>query len=101
MGLLQAEHYYLVCSDPDLKAQIKTMLRQGLRWEMTKIDADGIVSTEGSTRTGVEEGRSGRAKTVDYRELIQAFSFGAAILGDPQFEETATRLAIGRKWIKP
>jgi hypothetical protein len=100
VGLLQAEHYYLVCPDPDLQAQIRTMLQKGLRWEMSKMDTDGSLSTEGSTRTGTEEGRSGKAKTVDYRELIQAFSFGAAILGDSQFEEAANRIAIGRKWLR-
>jgi hypothetical protein len=77
------------------------MIDLGLRWVLTKVDAQGHISLEGSTRTGKELGRSGTVKTIDYKNILQALAFGTAITGDARYKVAAEHIAIERKWIKP
>jgi hypothetical protein len=100
-GILLAERYYLVCPDPALRAEIRNMIERGLHWELTRVDGSGSVSTTGNSRVGKESGRSGAAKTVDYKSLLQAFTFGAALTGNQRYEKVAERIALGQKWLRP
>lgn len=99
-GILLAARYYTVCPDATLRAEIKNRIDRGLRWELTRLDANGNISLEGNSRTGKETGRSGRPKTIDYKSLLQAFVFGAAITRDARYQRAAERIALRRKWIK-
>jgi hypothetical protein len=98
-GLLLAERYYLVCSDARLRGEVRQMIGRGLQWELTRVEDDGTVSLAGNSRVGKERGRSGKPKTVDYKGLLQAFLFGAAITGNPRYEQVAQRIAAGRHWV--
>ena len=100
IGALFAARYYAVCRDPELQTLVKTMLLRALRWEMTRMDAPGVVDTAGSTRVGREKDREGVTKTIDYLQLVEAFVYGSAITGDPRFKHIATRVAVHQGWIK-
>lgn len=98
VGLLFAGRYYLTCEDTDLKARVRQDIRHGLEWESTKIGNDGTVDVEGSTRTAIEQGRTGKTKHVDFKNLVQSLVLGAAITGEPSFHSKAQRVAQGRGW---
>jgi hypothetical protein len=100
-GILWAGRYYTVCPDSHLRQQIQNMIDRGLQWELTQVDAQGRVSLKQSTRTGKEKGRSGRAKTVNYKILVQALTLGRAVTGAARYQSAAKRIAAGQNWIKP
>jgi len=93
VGVMFASRYYLHCPDEAARAALKAMIAKALDKEMTKIDANGEVSLEGSTRTPLEKGRSGKQKTMDYKVLLTALLFGEEITGDPRYREAAERVA--------
>jgi hypothetical protein len=93
VGVMFASRYYLYCPDEATRTALKTMIAKALDKEMTKIDANGEVSLEGSTRTPLEKGRSGKQKTMDYKVLLMALALGGKITGDPRYQEAAERVA--------
>ena len=99
MGILLAARYATVCKDASLRSQIKEMIARGLNWELGRVEETGAVNAEGSTRVGKESGRAGNTKNIDYKTIAQAFSLGSYVTGDPRYEETARRIAVGRKWL--
>jgi len=99
VGLTFALRYYSVCGDTGLRNALKTMSEKSLANAITKVGPDGSISTEGSTRTGVEAGRTGKAKTIDYKNIIQALVFGARIDNEPKDREIAQRLAKANGWM--
>ena len=101
VGVLMAGRYYAVCSNTELRAQVRAMIQRAGEFEMTKMDSQGLLSTAGSTRMGHEPGRSGKIKTVAYKEVLQAFVFAAQITGDKRFRSCAERVAAGQKWLAP
>lgn len=100
VGLLFAARYDTVCHDAALRASIRDMLQRGLAWTCSKIDADGAVQVEGSTRVTTELARSGAAKTVDYRAIVTALVYGARLTNRPEFYDAAGRVARHVHWIK-
>ncbi len=56
VGLMFAARYYTVCDDPSLRKSIATTLSRGLKYELTKIDAEGQIDVAGSTRVTSETG---------------------------------------------
>lgn len=98
-GILLACRYYTVCKDAELRLQMVAAIRRGLQWELKSVDAEGRISTEGSTRTGKETARSGKPKTTNYKEITQAFALGAVVTGEAEFRLAAERIAKGRGWI--
>jgi hypothetical protein len=100
VGVMFAARYYTVCEDPKLRDEIKKMITRALDWERTKIDAEGQVTVEGSTRVTTEVSRSGTAKTIDYKAIITALVMGSELTGRAEFREAAWRVARGRNWIK-
>ncbi len=93
LGILMAARYDTVCTDPKLRAGLEQMIGKGLDWELTKVGAQGEVSAVGSTRTGKEYGPAGNLKGVTYPRIVEAFTAGAAITGNRQFESTAELIA--------
>ena len=93
LGILLAARYDSVCPDPTLRAEIAQMIGKALNWELTKVDARGDVSAAGSTRTDKEYGPAGNLKTVNYPVIVEAFTAGAAITGNPTYEATAAKIA--------
>ncbi|MDX1931849.1 MAG: hypothetical protein SFU56_04520 [Capsulimonadales bacterium] len=100
VGLLLAARYHTVCPDPTLRQKIRRMIKKGLQWEATKIEKSGKINMEGSSRTGVETGRSGGLKSADYKAVVQAFVLGGAITDTPSCLEDARRIARARDWIR-
>lgn len=100
VGLVMAARYYTVCRDTGLRARIREMLSRGLAWELGKIDAEGEVSAEGSTRIAQELSRSGKSKTIDFKAVVTALVDGARITGKREFYEAAERVARHVRWIK-
>jgi len=98
-GVLFAARYLTVCADSALRDDLAGMIAHALAWEAGKTDDTGTVDASDSTRTGLEAGRSGATKTVDYPTITQAFAFGSAVTGDASFGEVAARIAIGRGWV--
>ena len=72
------------------------MVGRASEYEMTKLDKQGLLSTEGSTRMGHEPGRGGKIKTVNYKEMLQAFLLAAQITGDNRFRAAANGSPRGK-----
>ena len=94
---LVATRYYLVCLDPILAADVAGMIRRALDWELTKMNPQGRLDPAGSTRVGVDPGRGGKIKPVNYPEAIEAFVLAAQITRHPPFREAAQRIIRGRE----
>ncbi len=88
-GILLAERYMTVCQDAGLRAQVNTMIVQGLSWEEGFINGAGQVSAVDDTRTGTEVSRDNSVKTTDYKTIIQAFSVATTLTGDPSYRLVA------------
>lgn len=101
VGVLMAGRYWPVCGDAALREQLRTMMGRAAAFELTKMDNQGMLSAEGSTRMGHEPGRGGKIKTVNYKEMLQAFLLAAQITGDNRFRAAAERIAQGQKWLTP
>ena len=97
-GILLAERYMTVCQDAGLRAQVNTMIVQGLSWEEGFINGAGQVSAVDDTRTGTEVSRDNSVKTTDYKTIIQAFSVATTLTGDPSYRVVAQQVAQGRGW---
>ncbi len=95
-GLLMASRYLTICTNDPLRERTVEMLRRGLRWLADRVDASGQVATEGSTRTGKENLRSGAVKTPNEWELAQTFCYGATITGEDDFRDAARRFVTGK-----
>jgi hypothetical protein len=75
------------------------MIEKTCRWEMRRILPNGEIDGAGSTRMLKESGRGGAIKHTNYKEIVQAFSYAAAITGDPAYAETAQLLARSQGWL--
>lgn len=99
---LNGSRYYttLNCAASSaLMARVRRMLEQTCRWEMRRILASGEIDVTGSTRMLKEPGRSGAIKHTNYKEIVEAFSYTAAITGNPEYAQTAQRLARSQGWL--
>jgi hypothetical protein len=100
---LEGARYYttLNCqSSADLMTRVRRMIEKTCRWEMRRILATGEIDVSGSTRMLKETGRSGAIKHINYKEIVQAFSYAAAVTGDAAYAETAQRLARSQGWVQ-
>lgn len=98
VGATFALRYLTVCPDPAVRDSIKKMAAKSIDGATAKINPDGTLSTEGSTRTGQEESRSGKTKTLDYKMILQGLIFAEKILKQRKYGEAADKLAKGRRW---
>lgn len=93
VGVAFALRFLSVCGDAAVREELKTMARKSLDNALTKVGPDGAVSLEGSARTGVEESRSGKAKTLDYKNFLQGLTSGERILGEVKYRQAAELIA--------
>jgi hypothetical protein len=98
VGAVFATRYLLVCEDPTVGAGLQRMIGMALDRERAAIDERGAVITDGSTRLTSEAARSGRAKTMDYKTLVQALVFWSDISGDDACREVARLVATNQRW---
>jgi hypothetical protein len=99
---LNGARYYttLNCqTSADLMSRVRRMIERTCRWEMRRILATGEIDVTGSTRMLKEPARSGDIKHTNYKEVVEAFSFAAAITGDSLYAQTAERLARFQGWV--
>jgi hypothetical protein len=101
VGVLMALRYLPVCNDPDLRARLRSMIRKAVAPELVRQRPDGSIDVSGSTRIGLEHGRSGKTKTVPYGEIAQALIYGVAAIPEPSWISPAQRIAVLQKWMKP
>ena len=72
---------------------ISAVIRKGLNWELTKVSADGEISTEGNSRSGVgKEIYFGHAKEVNYREVSEMFAYAGQMFHDDSYTQAALRI---------
>ncbi|MDG3005862.1 hypothetical protein [Paludisphaera mucosa] len=99
-GILMAERFLTTCRSPELRGQVEAMIVRGLGWLSARVGADGQVASSDDSRTGTEASRSGTVKSIDYKTMIQAFSFATTTTTDVVYRNVARRLAVGRGWLK-
>jgi hypothetical protein len=80
-------------------AELEKAMHVNMAWLRTRIDADGNVSAEGNTRTGVgtEKGRGGGTKKINTSEIAQALACYGAIHNDAEARALADKVAARRK----
>ena len=100
VGVLMALRYLPVCTDPQLRAQLRVMIQAAVRPELARLRPDGSVDPSGSTRIKKERARNGKVKDVPYAEIMQALVYGAQEMPRPEWIEPAQRIAGYRRWLK-
>jgi len=85
-GLVYATHYYAIVAEGPDQAALKRSIDKGFAWLVSRIGDDGIISTEGNTRTGGQEvGRSGRVKGVETKYVVRALGLWGALTDSQKF----------------
>ena len=100
VGVLMALRYLPVCDNVQLRAKLRTMIRRAIAPELARQAPDGSYTTDGSTRIGSEQARSGKVKDVPYNEILQALVYAAQALPQPDLIDPATKIARLRGWLK-
>lgn len=98
-GIVFACRFWTVCDDAELRDRVAAMIVKGMHWEAAKIDEEGTLAIDGSSRVGKEDSRDGKQKKVNYRNLIQALRGADRIHPEPVFSVASRRVAVGRGWI--
>jgi hypothetical protein len=98
VGVVFGERYLFVCEDPSVRDGLRHMIGMALQRERAAIDERGAVITEGTTRLTSEAARSGRAKTMDYKMLVQALVFWSEISGDESYRNLARLVVTSQHW---
>jgi hypothetical protein len=99
---LAGSYYYTTLSPgdaPDLMRQVAHMIDITCQWETHRLLPDGTIDPKGSSRIGIEHQHNGVLKSVNYPEVIQAFSYAARICQKPEYEQIATKIAQGQGWL--
>ncbi len=99
VGVLMAGRYEALCDDPALRADLKNLIVRASDYELTKIDPAGHVDLQDSTRTPKEIGRTGKAKTFDFKALAQAAVMTSALTGDVRYADAARRALVACGWL--
>ena len=100
VGVLMSLRYLPVCTDPQLRAQLRAMVQTAVAPELARLRPDGRIDAAGSTRIEKEHARSGKVKEVPYAEIMQALVYGAQAVPRPDWVEPAQRIAGYRRWLK-
>lgn len=100
-GMNLAMRYYTACDDPALRSDLLNMVRRGVDFELTKMDSQGTITTEGSTRLGHEFNREGKPKVIGYKPIFQALVGTAIFTGDSKYHDAAVLIARAQGWIPP
>ena len=96
VGTVFAERFYCLTKSASLRDQTKEMIAHSLNFEAKYILPDGTIDTTGSAREGHELTRSGKVKTPETKAFLEGFTYGAAILNNPQFDLLASRIAANK-----
>jgi hypothetical protein len=92
-GLTFAAHYYMNAADQSLRPAVYEMFRKAVQWEASRVDRNGIVSTEGNERVSPqtkETTRIGAQKDkVNIGEISRAFAFWSYFSGDESYLKLA------------
>ncbi|MBI5768105.1 MAG: hypothetical protein HZA93_09935 [Verrucomicrobia bacterium] len=75
--------------------EFEAALGRAMAWQLTRIGRDGEVDVTGNTRTGVGKEPSpytGKAKTVNYHEIVWALTLYGAVHRDPAALAAADRV---------
>ncbi len=91
-GLVFAARYLVVTDSEAKRAGIARMLRKGVGWLASRVEANGDVDGAGSTRIGIEHDRRGGIKQVFYGVVVEAFGSYAYVTGDHSYDALALRV---------
>jgi hypothetical protein len=91
-GLVLAARYLIVADSLAERAGILRMLRKGIGWLASRVEANGDVDGTGSTRIGIEHDRRGGIKQVFYGVVVAAFGSYAYVTGDHGYYALAVRV---------
>jgi hypothetical protein len=87
-------YYVTYFPNPDIDAIIK----RGLDWELTKVNADGVIDVTGNSRTGVgKEVYFGKEKEVNTREVCLMFAYAGVLYKNDNYTQTALLIHQNRK----
>ena len=77
---------------------LDSVIRQGLDWELSKVNADGAIDVTGNSRTGVgKEGYFGKEKEVNTREVCLMFAYAGAFYQNDNYTQTALLIQQNQK----
>lgn len=94
-GIMFAIRYYPTANNL-MKTRIENMMRSAIPVELSKINGNGVISIDGSTRMG-HEIIAGKAKQPNYVEIFQSFGCANAIIPTPSWERAALAIAKAAK----
>jgi len=78
--------------------ELDIIIRHGLDWELSKVNADGAIDVKGNSRTGVgKEIYFGKEKEVNTREVCLMFAYAGALYHDDNYTNTAVLIHQNRK----
>ncbi len=101
-GLNYALRYLALANPPpELRGPVTRMIARGMDFELTKLDASGTITTEGSTRMGHENSRSGVPKVVGYKPTMHALIGTSLLTGDQKYHDAATLIAHAQGFLPP
>ncbi|MGD0938068.1 MAG: hypothetical protein ABR905_00045 [Terracidiphilus sp.] len=98
VGVLMALRYLPVCDDAELRQHLRAMIRKAVAPVLARLQPDGSIDAEGSTRVGKEKSRAGIVKTVAYGEVVQALVYGAQALPQPEWLVPAQQIVTYKRW---
>lgn len=74
------------------------VIQQGLKWESSKVEANGAIDVKGNSRTGVgKEVYFGKEKDVNTREVCLMFAYAGALYRNENYVQTAVLIHQNRK----
>lgn len=98
VALIYLQRFALLKEENPLRGQCEKAIDQGVAWLCGRIDAQGVVSVEGNTRTGREQevGRGGALKKVNLPEVATALCLYAYRRDRPECAEIARKVLSRR-----
>lgn len=91
--LLMLQYYWLFGTPQRTGDALYNAIARGAAWEKGRILPGGEVSSEGNTRTGRgQESVMGKAKDINYPEVVQALMLWGAISRSPDYRAEAMKV---------
>lgn len=91
-GCLFALRYLATNPVADMRTGTRVLVSRALDNALRLQLPDGTFDTRGSLRTGVELGRTGTVKGVNYPEVIQTLVYASVLLDRPELLDNARRI---------
>lgn len=83
VGLSYAERFRVYFPTGGLRRKVQRMTNRGIKWMAPRVDSDGYINWNGSTRTCVEIGSNGRPKSPGYSYAVRGFAYWGAFKQRP------------------